>query len=178
MQHSPIRFLVSLVLLLPFISSAQDDGVRVVTRIVKDAPPAWSTWYSDAFSMNHPSDWSVREGDAGDTVVVFSQSKEGQAKPVEVLVLRTDSDQVQPDAWATGAEQDLIATRGKPGTNGWQTEYRFRKDGNDMHVREEMIIRNNRPYTLVYMAPEAVYDEFLYLADAMIKSFSPVMPEE
>lgn len=163
-----------LALLLPSLSFGQDEGVRVVTRIVKDTVPAWGLWQSDTFSMNHPSNWTVREGGASDTLVVFSHPQDGSALPVEVVVRNASTNSEQQ----AGMTQEPIAVKGQPGTNGWQTEYRFVKDGLALHAREEMIIRNNRPYMLTYLAPEGAFDEYLYLADAMIKSFSPVTPEE
>ncbi|HMN06007.1 MAG TPA: hypothetical protein PKD45_09790 [Flavobacteriales bacterium] len=163
------RSLLLLALVAPMALCAQQ--VRVVTRVVTDASPAWKMWKADGMSMNHPGNWSAWAPTQGDTVVVFRQGAvEGQphASQVAVYVRSMDSMPVLRNDLADAT----MATAGKETMTAPGTIYEFNKDGVAMRAMEQLVAEDGRPFKLTYMAPRDVYEEYLYMAEAMINSFS------
>ncbi len=155
---------------------AQD--VRVVTRVVSDTIPAWKTWKENGFAMNHPGKWSVDMATKGDTVVVFRNLKKNEVKsitPVAVIVQgmdgtmtplqkrlkRADREDVE---FITSEDADMSATS--------RAEYSYDAGGTRMHILEQVVEKGDRSYLLTYAAPESSYEEYLFLAEAMLNSFS------
>lgn len=145
------RFPLLLVLLLPLALFGQT--ARVVTHVVTDTVPAWKVWKADGLSMNYPGQWTLSEPVQGDTLVIFQREAAGKAgKTVKVFVRST-------------ATADT-GTPGKPG------RYEYEDDGTPMRAMERQVSGAGRPFMLTYSAPQAVYEEYLYVAEAMINSFA------
>ena len=167
-------------LLLPFFASLtiQAQDVRVVTRVVSDTIPAWKTWKEDGFSMNHPGKWTVNMAASGDTVVVFRKGiKESDAgtPPVAVFVQGVDGKfaPLQKRLKKSKMEDvEVIESDDPEMANASRTEYKCNANGNSMHVLEQVVEQGDRSYLLTYMAPEGSYEEYLFLAEAMLNSFS------
>lgn len=152
--------------------------MRVVTRVVSDTIPAWKTWKEDGFSMNHPGKWTVDMAASGDTVVVFRKGiKEAETgtPPVAVIVQGVDGKfaPLQKRLKKSKMEDlELITSEGSEMSHASRTEYRCTANGDSMHMLEQVLEQGDRSYLLTYMAPEGSYEEYLFLAEAMLNSFS------
>lgn len=149
----------------------------MVTRVVSDTVPAWKTWKEHGFSMNHPGQWSVDRAPSGDTVVVFRsappapvsvfvQGVDGKLPPLEKRWKRAKLD----DAERIADDPTETATAGR-------SEYRYNAGGTRMRILEQVVEQGDRSYLLTYAAPDASYGEYLFLAEAMLNSFSVASDE-
>lgn len=169
-----------ILLLLPLFASLtiQAQDVRVVTRVVSDTVPAWKTWKADGFSMNHPGKWTVDVTVMGDTVVVFRKGIKG-ADPTtpEVAVIVQGMDGKFAPLPKRLKKSDLkdvefIQNESSEMASSSRAEYRCKDKGANIHVLEQLVEKGDRSYLLTYMAPAEAYDEYLFLAEAMLNSFS------
>lgn len=146
------RSLLLLACLLPLALSAQN--ARVVTRVTKDPAPAWKTWKSDGLAMNYPAQWILEEPAQGDTLVIIRKevAEETDAATAPKLIV-----QAMPEGghMATG-----------------RTERHAEHDGLALKTMVEIVNEGSRTFRLTYTAPEAKYEEFLYMAEAMMNSFA------
>lgn len=169
-----------LLLLLPFLASLsiQAQDVRVVTRVVTDSVPAWKTWKENGFSMNHPGKWKVDMNSLGDTVVVFRKDIKGAAvstPPVSVFVQGVDGKVAPLQKRLKESDLkdvELIPSEESEMANSARAEYRCAANGASIHILEEIVVKADRSYLLTYMAPEEFYEEYLFMAEAMLNSFS------
>lgn len=167
------RLLALLSLLAPLALHAQD--VRVVTRVVTDTVPAWKTWKEHGFTMNHPGGWAVDMSPAGDTVVVFRQGGQVAGEmPASVIVQGVDGKLPPLDKRLKRAKrQGVEMLHGEADEAAAErAEYRYEAMGTVMHVLEHTVEQGDRAYLLTYAAPEAAFEEYLFLAEAMLNSFS------
>lgn len=157
------RYLLLLGLVVPMMMQAQE--VRVVTRIVTDAAPAWKVWKGNGYSMHYPDQWDFTVPVQGDTMVIFSKGGPDANVRVcvqgmeEMPVTRTDVDQVGTMETSTSRENPRVV-------------YNKEVEGTPMRIMEELISEGGRPFKLTYSAPQGSFDEFLFMAEAMINSFS------
>jgi len=169
------RFLFLAPLLLSFGLHAQD--VRVVTRVVSDTVPAWKTWKEHGFSMNHPGQWSVDRAPSGDTVVVFRSGSPSAAAPSPVSVIVQGVDGKLPPLekrWKRAKlnNAERIADDPTEAAAAGRSEYRYDAEGTRMRILEQVVEQGDRSYLLTYAAPDTSYGEYLFLAEAMLNSFS------
>ncbi len=151
-----MRICRSLLLLACFVPLALfAQNARVVTRITKDPAPAWKTWKGDGLAMNYPAQWIVEEPSAGDTLVIFRN----------VVTEATDAD---------AAPRLIVRAIAEPEAHGatGRSEQEIDQEGMVLRAMEETVHEGNRTFRLTYLAPEANYAEFLYMAEAMMNSFA------
>lgn len=157
--------------------TVQAQEVRVVTRVVTDTIPAWKTWKENGFTMNHPGKWTVDRAALDDTLVAFRnvvpgkesstpvvavivQGVEGKATPLQKRLKKKKADEVE---FIPSDEPDADASR---------SECRYTLMGIRFHLLERVVEKGDRSYILTYVAPEEAYEESLFLAEAMLNSFS------
>lgn len=162
----PIMFSRTVLLLLvaaPLVLCAQD--ARVVTRIVTDASPAWKVWKADGFSMNYPNQWTFSEPAEGDTLVVFSKL---EADGVQPLVKVCVQDARERPGSGDQDRSNAVVTDHEDG----KTVIERNSDGIPVRVMEMIVSEDGRPFRLSYSAPSESFEEFLFMAEAMINSFA------
>lgn len=153
-----------LLIAAPLALCAQD--VRVVTRIVTDASPAWKVWKADGFSMNYPSQWTFTEPAEGDTLVVFSKMEDEGGQPLIKVCVQDAEGTVK----GTGEEDGGTAVT--VGHEDGKTVIEQNSDGIPVRVMEMIVSEDGRPFRLSYSAPAESFEEFLFMAEAMINSFA------
>lgn len=168
--------------LLLFLSAAacaslKAQDARVVTRIVTDTVPAWKTWKSEFGTMNFPGSWTVA-AHSGDTAAIFTKtagSGPGMA-PTVSLVVEPIPAKTGSSSLPQGNGFHLISSTPPDGTGAFYMEYTVDGSGGTVHHKKEVRVIGGRTYSLAYAAPQAVYEENLFLAEAMMKSFSVPAP--
>lgn len=155
--------------------TAEAQDARVVTRIVSDTVPAWKTWKSDAGTLNYPGAWSVITESGGDTLAVFiKQAPSGASALPKVSLVVGPKASDAPSNQPTGTNVRIISSTSPDADGAFSVEYTVEAgNGTVLHHRKEVKVSGDRTYTLVYSAPEPAFEESLYLAEAMMKSFSP-----
>lgn len=160
------RYLLLVLFAASLATYAQD--ARVVTRIITDAAPAWKVWQADGFSMNYPSQWAMAVPAQGDTVVIFSEDEQDPGT-VQVSVM----DMKNTPVTRTGTDKELLDEYGGTSDNP-RMVFDSESNGVPMRVMEQLVSEDGRPFKFVYRAPLKSFDEFLYMAEAMINSFATV----
>lgn len=169
-----------LLLLATFIisSMAQAQDVRVVTRVVTDTVPAWKTWTENGFSMNYPGKWTMARAATGDTLVAFRNvvpGKEGSSKPEVVVLVQGMDGKVAPlqrRLKKMKADEVEFIAPDEPLKDASRSECRYTVRGIRFHQLEKVVEKGDRSYLLTYVAPDEDYGEYLFLAEAMLNSFS------
>jgi hypothetical protein len=155
--------------------SVQAQDARVVTRIVTDTVPAWRTWKSNTGALNYPGAWNMVAPGRGDTAVVFVKPGTHAALELPRVALVVSSTPVTPaanDQASAGSLHVLFTTPPDP-SGSFSEEYTVEVDGVMLHCRKDVLAVDGHYYSLIYTAPQKAYEENLFLADAMMKSFSP-----
>lgn len=157
----------------------QGQDARVVTRIVTDTVPAWKTWKAGAGSMNYPGTWGMDTVASGDTAVIFRQLATGPAAPpatVSLVVQELKGRSVpsrKKGQDIPGKDIQVISSTGPDGTGAYSIEYTGRVNGVLQHGLKRVQVHGDRSYALTYTAVEQAYGEHLFLAEAIMNSFSP-----
>ena len=169
--------LLSLVL-IPSIF-AQD--ARVVTTITTDAKPAWKTWHAHDCSVNYPGAWSV-DTVSGKPVLVRFQGQASTGQNVQVILKITDLDGLTPTDFhsengpdrvaKTVKDAKIIASTGPDDSGAYTMDYVGDVDGARLHQREEVSFHGDKAYVLTYSGAPADYDEQLFMAEAVLNSFT------
>ncbi len=154
--------------------SANAQTARVVTRIVSDTVATWKTWKSDAGTLNYPGAWSVITAAGGDTVAVFTKPSQAgaSATPKVTLVVGPVAGETRPGA-PEGVNVQVISSTPPDASGAFSVEYTVDAGGTVLHHLKEVRIAGDRAYALDYSAPSLVFEENLFLAEALMKSFSP-----
>ena len=156
---------------------AQAQDARVVTRIVTDTMPSWKTWKAGNGTMNYPGTWEVDSVVSGDTAVIFRKLSSGPVSALPMVSLM-----VQDLKRASSKERiqvlrandiRIIASTEPDASGAYSIEYTGTMDGILKHGLEIFRSHDGRSYTLTYSATAQGYDEHLFLAEAMMNSFSP-----
>jgi len=151
------------------------EGARVVTRVVTDSAPAWKTWRSDGMSIYHPVTWTVDGSATGDTLLVLQKPGDAGSGPTAATVAVQGFDGAAPTVasrLAGVADGDVEVIDGEANGNK-RTEYRYKVDGVGFLRLEEVLPSGGRTFVLSYVAPEESFNEHLFLAEAMLNSFTP-----
>ncbi|MBK8581239.1 MAG: hypothetical protein LKM36_09605 [Flavobacteriales bacterium] len=167
-----------LALITVCILNAQEN-VRVVTNVVKGTPPAWKTWKASDCGMNYPGTWSMAPG-TGDTIANFQSPGEAShatlavtAKPLAGQTPEQFHQEHGPAQFANSTTTKVIDDSGPDATGSYSFSYVTAVNGAPLWQRQDVVIADGKAYQLIYTADEQNYSENLYMAEAMINSFSP-----
>ncbi|MBK9421506.1 MAG: hypothetical protein IPN44_10730 [Flavobacteriales bacterium] len=163
------------------IMNAQDQ-VRVVTNVVKNATPAWKIWKAAECGMNYPGSWTVTPG-MGDTMVVFQSAGVAEratvtlsAKPLSGITPTQFHLVNGPAQFANSTDTRVIDESGPDASGAYSFSYVTAVNGAPLWQRQDVLITDGKAYTITYRADEHSYAENLYMAEAMINSFSATAP--
>ncbi len=165
------------VLLLSLASfNVQAQDARVVTRVVTDTLPAWKTWKTNAGSMNYPGSWAMDAEAKGDTVVVFRKVAMAPGAPLVCLVITEGKEQPASPSKElkrlSGKDLQVIASTGPDDAGAYSIEFTGIINGVSHHGLRKVQVSEGRTYVLSYLAASEAYAEHLFLAEAMMNSFS------
>ncbi len=164
----------TLPLLLAFTTSlfSQQQDVRVVTRIVTDTIPAWSTWKGEGCSMNYPGSWQLGAATEGDTVVIFRTVADGHSpvSAVSVVIREKRGEGPSPKDFPKGSE--MIASEGPDASGAYSAEFTGTIDGVRLHGSQRMMMQDKKTYILTFTTSPEAFKDNLFLAEAMMNSFS------
>jgi hypothetical protein len=128
--------------------------------------------------MNYPGAWVVDPSANGDTVVVFRKPVKNTTIPTPMVALLAHDlkgRSVAPKDPAMGGAGDVkvIARSEQDPDGGFSMEYTGTVNGGLMHSLEQVLVKDDHAYTLLYTAPEQAYEEHLFQAEAIMNSFVP-----
>jgi serine/threonine-protein kinase len=160
--------------------------VTAVMAIALHAQPnasAWKTWRTKACSLNYPGDWAFdNSGSAGTTVAFYAPSDSGDTFRENVNLVVQDVKGMDLTTYAQRTESEVRTHLGEASIIRSETErtpaevhtleYAGKLNGRDMRFKQTLRIVNGKAYVLTYTADPATYDEYLYLADAILNSFA------
>ncbi|MFT3885925.1 MAG: hypothetical protein QM724_10995 [Flavobacteriales bacterium] len=147
------------------------------------AAPVWKTWRTKACSLNYPGDWALNNtGTEGTTVMVLAPEDSAKHYRSHVDLVTLDTKGADLQGFLEAAEQRLRAevsgltmlrseTERAP-AEVHTFEYTGRMDGRELRFRQMVRVAKGKAYLLTYVAEPDLYDEHLYLADAIQNSFS------
>jgi hypothetical protein len=157
---------------------AAQQSARVVTHIVKNASPEWKTWKADACSMNYPGAWTVTYGE-GDTVAEFrSPANPEQAlltvvsRPLAGIDAAGFHRGFGPGQYDGSATTKVLDASGPDAKGGYSFSYVSAVEGAPLWQRQDVVMANGTAWLLTYSGDEHSYAENLYMAEAMINSFT------
>lgn len=146
-------------------------------------PPAWKTWRTKTCSMNYPADWTFASaGASGSTLLFQAPVDSAHAYRSNVALRIEDTNGRDLAAFVEVAEKELRTQYGEVTMQRSETErtpgevHTFEctttANGQDLRLRELVRVAGGKAFVLAFTADPAVYDEQLYLAEAMLNSFA------
>lgn len=151
---------------------AQEQDVRVVTRIVTDTTPAWNTWKGEGCTMSYPGAWHAGPAVGGDTVVVFQTVADGDFPVSTLSLVIRDTPAKDPSAEGLPEGWESIASEG-PDENGvYNMEFSGKVGGTPLHGSQRVMVQDRKSYVLTFTTAPGSYQDQLFLAEAMMNSFS------
>lgn len=122
--------------------------------------------------MNYPGAWHAGPAMGGDTVVVFSTVEAGHS-PISVISL------VIKDKLGKGASSkeipkgtEIVGTEEPDASGGYSVEFSGNSGDKPMHGMQRMLVKAGKRYILTFISAPESYNDQLFLAEAMMNSFS------
>lgn len=144
----------------------------VKTSVEKVETSAWKKWATADCTMNYPSGWTSEGAGVSERAACFQAAGDGTdatRDKVELFVRPADGKTLAEIAPPTG---NITVTASESLKDRSMLEYTTEHNGRPLKVKQETRVQNGRVWTLVYSADPARYDDGLYLADAMMASFT------
>ena len=175
-------FLSAPFLLLTIIAWPQYTAT-VKTTTTKAETRAWISWKNTECSLNYPGAWNAEAAGPPGTVMIFSAPMDSSGfiqSRVDLAVrnigaiglddlMRKRKEEIKAD-YPDGHMIGGVAQTGADDAS--QTiEYTGSIADRPMHFRQLVRISKGKSYLLTYSATEEMYDEFLFMAEAMFGSF-------
>ncbi len=179
-----LRILLSAPLsLLAVIAAAQDYTATVKTTTTKVEARAWIAWKNAECSLNYPGAWTAEAAGPPGTVVIFSAPMDSSG------FIQSKVDLVSRDIGAMSLEDFMRQRKAEikaqfldghfiggvaqsDGQEASQTlEYTGTINDQPFHYRQVVRVNKGKAYLLTYSATDEMYDESLFMAEAMFGSF-------
>lgn len=170
------KFLLPLLFAFTTSLFSQEQDVRVVTRIVTDTTPAWNTWKGEGCSMNYPGAWHAGPAISGDTVVVFRTVPDGHSPVSTVSLIIRDERAKGPSPKDLPKGAETIASEGPDDSGAYNMEFSGKVDDTPLHGSQRVLVQGKKSYILTFTTTPESYKDQLFLAEAMMNSFS--LPKE
>jgi len=178
-----LRIFLSAQLLLVAIIAMPQYTATVKTTTTKAESRAWVAWKNTECSLNYPGAWTAEAAGPPGTVVIFSAPMDSSG------FVQSKVDLIVRDVGAMGLE-DFMRKR-KEEIKAQFTDGHFiggvaQSEANDasqtleytgtindqpFHYRQFVCVSKGKAYLLTYSAADEMYDEFLFMAEAMFGSF-------
>ena len=161
-------------LLLGLQLNAQDTAGKL---------PAWATWKGGGISLAHPVEWKADDSGAQGTLVIFrSPVDSGDVFQENVNLLIQEIGAMDLPTYVSVTEEQirtqlpngvLINSSTQRGASGeyHQFEYTGDLNGLPLHWKQVVRLKDGKAYLITFTAHKDLWDEDLYLADAMLDSF-------
>ena len=179
LSKEPMNRICYTLLALAATTLMNAQEVRVITNVVKNATPAWKIWKAAECAMNYPGSWTVMPGQ-GDTVAVFQSPGDGEhaivtvsTKPLAGISPEQFHLANGPAMFAQSVDTRVIDESGPDASGSYSYSYVTAVNGAPLWQRQDVVIADGKAYLITYVANENSYSENLYMAEAMINSFSP-----
>ena len=166
------KFVLPLLLVCTTSLLSQAQDARVVTRIVTDTTPAWNTWKGEGCSMNYPGAWHAGPAVGGDTIVVFQTVPDGHSPVSAISLIIRDERSKGPSSKDLPEGVETIASEGPDASGAYSVEFSGTMQGAPLHGSQRVLVQGKKSYILTFTTEPESYKDQLFLAEAMMNSFS------
>ena len=142
----------------------------------------WKNWKGDDCRIAYPADWTERSGQDVGSMVLFlaplTDTSDRFSENVNVMVQELNGLTLEDHVRITEEQVSTMLVNGKMITskaldgNSHSFEYTGEIEGTALHWNAAVHIHNGKAYLITYTAESSAYDEYLYLAEAMMQSFA------
>ena len=155
----------------------------VKTNASNSTSRTWRAWSNEAVAVNYPGGWMTEVSGGPGTVVRFfapldtsitiggkvelTNEQIGEMSLADFMLRKKDEVKTQvQDGHLIGG----VAQR-EADEESQILEYTGTVNGVEMHFRQTVRINKGKAFLLTYSAPDELYDEYLFMAEAMFGSF-------
>ncbi|MBL7963414.1 MAG: hypothetical protein JNM31_06180 [Flavobacteriales bacterium] len=156
-------------------------GVALCAQAPKGVP-AWKRWKGSGCTLTYPSAWSVAEAAAEHVSVVFRAPLDsGDTFQENLNLIVQDVGEVTMDEYVrtTHAQiaqflQQARVLSSAPGrsADSHVFEYSGTYEGRALHWLQHVYLRNGKAYLITFTAEADMFEEYRYLAEAAMDSFT------
>lgn len=142
----------------------------------------WSTWKGEGCRMAHPTDWSVQDGAALGASVFFmapvKDSSDTFRENVNLMIQPLNGS--SPDDYVRSTSEQItdllqdgrLLSNEPSGKDGHTFAYSGTMEGRSLRWKATVRFRKDKAYLITFTARATHYDEYLYIAEAMMQSLT------